>query len=229
MATDEEKSRSQDDQRVPENAQPATEQSKPAPSRWERLWAFFNGPLGLWILSTVFVTFLGWAYAQLSSDLAHKRENEMLIARFDIEIANHIDEFRDTLTVEYPEEDWQKGLAQLLRSALCLQGDPNAYENVFPEYKGRSTSSLIWELRAVTSGRGDKERLRKAHQAARDLFFETHRKAAHVQAVAAQGDKTASAAAVKQVIAEILRKYFENGCPLMDKRWSEQFSKTDRP
>jgi hypothetical protein len=202
------------------------EAKQPPQSRWEKSWTFFNSALGLWLLSTVAVTILGWAFAKLSSTLAHERENSILSSKLDMEIANHVREFRDTLTAEYPEGEWQAGLVQLLRAADCLQGKTQAYDHLFPEYQGRTTSSLIWELREIRADRVEKGRLLQAYQASHNINYEIHNMVARLQAMSTKANKSAMVDALKQAIIEVEKIYLDQGCPLMDRRWIEQISTT---
>lgn len=102
--------------------------------------AFFNTPLGIWILSTIAVSLLGWSYAWWQAS----RVNQEHIDRLDDEI-----EARLHAVVDF---DFHKS-DKPLHIANILLFPPGPERMVYPEFANRNLKSLLFELQnLVPSG-----------------------------------------------------------------------------
>ena len=111
---------------------------------------FLNSPLGLWLLSTVFLTFGTWTYSTWSQAQATANERIDRIDRLDQEITNRFQIAGLTplgLTTPSFERGLTKEKAQLASSLLAtLTGPPPSGEALFNDFEKRSLNSLIAEL-----------------------------------------------------------------------------------
>ena len=110
---------------------------KPAPaaSRTSQFFAALNRPLGLWFLSSVVLSALGWAYASWEEDRAARAQARAEITRLDIEIYGRL-----------------RQSAQRLEAATNAVGLREAVEmlnegsGIFPEFEKRSFEGLLLTL-----------------------------------------------------------------------------------
>lgn len=115
----------------------------PPPTRTARILEFLNSPLGLWMLSSIVISGLGFLYANFSAQQAKVEANRTIERRLNIEIARRLQKFKKLLetTVEKNYEfNWYNTALWSLNSS----DNP-----VFIEFKLRTLSSLLLELEAV--------------------------------------------------------------------------------
>ena len=126
------------------------------------VWVFLNSTFGIFLLSSVFISAFSWGYGQWSTSRAQHAEREKNWNRLKTEITNRV-RYVDKMTSQFSSRDYG-----VIRTAIYGY-DPQAnvnpswirhYSPVFPEYKERSLSSLIWELETMDKGAG-KEQLTK--------------------------------------------------------------------
>src|SRR5438270_4348593 len=131
-------------------------------SRPSQAWTFLNSTFGIFLLSSVFISLFSWGYAQWSAAWTQHADKERTWIRLKVEIANRI-RYVDKMASRFPSRDYA-----VIRTAIYGY-DPQAnvnpswirhYSPVFPEYKERSLSSLIWELETLENG-GRREQLDK--------------------------------------------------------------------
>ena len=122
------------------------------PTQSSAIWTFLNSTLGIFLLSTVFISSFTWLYGQWTAAKTQNHETQKTWERLQVELSNRIRYF-DKLTTRIPSQEYK-----VIRGAL-YGFDPAAnvnpswilhYSPVFLEYKERSFSSLLWELATVS-------------------------------------------------------------------------------
>ncbi len=109
---------------------------------------FFNSPLGLWLLSGVFVGFLSWAYSNWEEDRAERVRVQAQVAQLDIEIGSRFTAARRRLQAPKTYADVYDSIQKLSQGT-----------GVIPVYAGRNFDSLLYELGQLIDAdeRGDVE------------------------------------------------------------------------
>jgi hypothetical protein len=117
-------------------------------SQLQRLLAFLNSSLGLWILSALFITGLSTTYSAWSAKQAERRRSEDAIRRLDIEIAHRIESISiiGDGVVTFTQLHSAKAALRGASEARPEVGELGDYRPIFIEFNGRSLFSLIWEL-----------------------------------------------------------------------------------
>ncbi|HEX5720648.1 MAG TPA: hypothetical protein VF179_31125 [Thermoanaerobaculia bacterium] len=128
------------------------EKLEPPRSRAARLFAFFNCSLGMFLLSTVFVSVFTWVYGEVSSSRAKQTTTEETAQKLRLEIVHRLD------TIQKLEGRFRSEHHSVIRSAI-FGFRPHAnvnpswkrfYSPMFPEYGERSLVSLLWQLEALS-------------------------------------------------------------------------------
>jgi hypothetical protein len=109
---------------------------------------FLNSNLGIFLLSTVFISMFTWSYNTWTNHMNSKRADQRARQKLGLEIMNRL-RYLDEFETEFPYEE-----RHALESALDgFDSHANVnpswiphYSSVFPEYEERSMVSLIWEL-----------------------------------------------------------------------------------
>lgn len=117
--------------------------------RWKRLTEFLNSALGLWLLSTFFVTLLTWGWAQYSGRLEHQRQRERDQSQLTLELWNRVEALQRADAPQFPSR-----FRDVMRGALYgthegLQEHPTwkiFYAGIFPAYSERSLRSIVVQL-----------------------------------------------------------------------------------
>lgn len=121
------------------------------------LLAFLNSALGLWLLSTVFISGGSYLFATWRDGRSAKAAEESRIARLDLEIGDRLENaFR--VVPGGGNDVW--GSEQNKAQVAALPGKvflppPTGYD-LYPEFRGRSLRSLVGELYSIVP---DKEKL----------------------------------------------------------------------
>jgi len=97
-----------------------------------KLWKFLNSSFGIWLLTTVVIGTLTWAYTRWENERAAKALFRSNIAKIDIEINSRIQGIYDTLSSE-DALDFYSAIIEIRFS-------------VYNEFSERTTRSLIIEL-----------------------------------------------------------------------------------
>lgn len=156
-------------------------------SRSARFLAFLNTSLGIWLLSSIMVSFITWAYSEHQAKIAIEARNASVANRLDLELANKINDFRQRVNSAKKKFDLAIAIEQL-----------DTFAPLFPEFKKRTFFSLLWELNSVVS-KNERSDLQGTIKAWKELQqMET--------ALKADGQNTDIA-----TVQAKLREYFLNG------------------
>jgi|ERR1700680_1941589 len=125
-------------------------ESQARPSHSTRLLAILNSGLGLFLLSTIFVSGFSWCYTEIASAAAKRAALEETGSKLRLELANRLD------TIQQIERRFRGEHHSVIRSAIFgfkLGANVNPswlrlYSPMFPEYGERSFASLLWQLEA---------------------------------------------------------------------------------
>jgi hypothetical protein len=149
------------------------EKQESAPSKAARVFSFLNCGVGLFLLSTVFVSFFSWGYGEIAGAREKKAKAAETAQKLRLEIVNRLD------TVQKLERRFRSEHYSVLRSAIFgFQPGANVnpswkrfYSPMFPEYRERNFASLLWQLENLSSG---EKRVRIADLRRRALEFEDY-------------------------------------------------------
>lgn len=123
------------------------------------LWSFLNSNFGLFICSSVFITFISWAYNEVQQHTKGQLEKELTIQKLITEIKyrnilleSRIDDYyyhHDSLNYMILDEIKTvfKGDTEELLGGKMESTD---FTPIFPEYAKRSLISLYWELISIS-------------------------------------------------------------------------------
>lgn len=124
---------------------------------------FLNTSLGIFMLSTVFITFFSWAYNNWSESQKAKLKRAETEKHLRLEIAYRL-RIIHKLTRRFPDSD-----LNIIRTAtygfrvgsMQVPTHMLIYSPIFEEYGARSLESLFWELESIVP-EGEKEPIRNA-------------------------------------------------------------------
>jgi hypothetical protein len=101
-----------------------------------QLWKFLNSGFGLWLLSTVVIGLIGWAYAQWQGSQENLAQSSALIDKLDVEIEARL-----------AAAEWFHTSSDNARTLANRLLSPPSEENVVqPEFAKRNLKSLMYEL-----------------------------------------------------------------------------------
>jgi hypothetical protein len=131
------------------------------------IWVFLNSTFGIFVLSSVFISLFSWTYTQWSTSRAQGRELERTWQRLHVELSNRA-RYLERITDPFSSREYK-----VIREAIYgFDADANVnpswivhYSPVFPEYRERSFSSLLWEI-AMISNLPQKEAFMKLRRTA---------------------------------------------------------------
>src|SRR5262245_16120871 len=119
---------------------------------WEALWGFLNSGLGIWLLATIFVSFIPSRLA----DQQAKRERRERIQRLDLEIAYRLRTFN------------RKAASGSFDAFPRYFDEFRHGPNLLPEFKDTPSEALILDLRRLVPA-SQREELYTAFRAGADL------------------------------------------------------------
>jgi hypothetical protein len=163
MLTEDQKRRIREEETFRQEVRRQLDAEKPSPSTREKTWGLINRPFTLWLLSTVVVGLLGWAYSNIqehNKEQAHKKEIKRKVVN---ELSNRAIGSQFALLdarTKIDQRDPDSPRFLFLRiSEMFDSKDITSKSNInsiYPEYQNRSFQSLITELDSVVSEEGKK-------------------------------------------------------------------------
>jgi hypothetical protein len=121
-------------------------------TRWGKFIAFLNTPLGLWLLSSLLLGGLAAAYTDLQSYFAGRHQSQMKIEQLNYQLAMKIDYSLSLLQKAHasnsgpkPSDETKKDYVLVLNTFL----DDEPETRLSPDFKDRSTLSLVYELKNI--------------------------------------------------------------------------------
>jgi len=125
----------------------------PVPQRrLERLVTFLNTPLGLWVLSSLVLAGLVAVYTNVQASVAGQRQKHLKIDQINSQLAVRLDYALSLLKKAHsangeavPNDATKETYLIVLRT--FLDDDPET--RLSPDFKDRSTLSLIYELKSL--------------------------------------------------------------------------------
>jgi hypothetical protein len=119
------------------------------------IWSFLNSNFGLFICSSVFITFISWSYNQLQLSTKGKIERDQTIQKLITEI-----KYRNILLAsridDYYYHDDSLNYYVIDQVRIVFEGDieelsggkmeATGFTPIFPEYAKRGLINLYWEL-----------------------------------------------------------------------------------
>ncbi|HEV2818179.1 MAG TPA: hypothetical protein VGW40_13280 [Allosphingosinicella sp.] len=117
------------------------------------MYTFLNSPLGLWLLSTVFISAGSWIYTTWIDERRAQEGKRERIERLDTEIQGRLDEAQlsQLLVLTQGSDAARDEFVASLPRKIFLP--PDASIQIYPEYANRNLGSLLVELRALLDER----------------------------------------------------------------------------
>ena len=135
---------------------PRNSKSIPKLTRWQRLLRFLSTPLGIWTLTTLFVTFGSAVYKHYDSHKKDERANWTRIDQLDQEITHRLYLFdpwnyhSSTLLRLRPDDEVITTDPAFPSNALALVTTrPSAENELHPQFRERNLLSLLTELEGL--------------------------------------------------------------------------------
>ena len=120
---------------------------------------FWQTPLGLWLLSSVFLSFGSWAYTKWTSGLERQRIIAEDIRRLDLEIQTRlrpIDGVNLQSKYRIGQPDYREDKEGMAAEPAAIFRAPPEELQLFPDYSQRGLLSLLVELKSRMSGEGSR-------------------------------------------------------------------------
>jgi hypothetical protein len=133
-------------------------------ARRKKILAFLNTNLGLFLLSTVFISSFSWAFNEWLTHHHETVEAKKSQAKLRLEIVNRIT-YVNQLTDPFSYNEWhtiQTAVDGFTAGANVNPSWVPHYSAVFPEYQTRSLMSLLWELESLIEP-AERKRLEGVH------------------------------------------------------------------
>lgn len=112
-----------------------------------KLWVFLNSSFGLFLMSSIVVSFITWSYTQWTDSLEAKKVLSERVAKLDTEISYRVQVLQNYFESECSEH------SNLSRKTFKdideIYGAAPSYQAIFQENAGKDLHILIWEFSAV--------------------------------------------------------------------------------
>jgi len=122
-------------------------------ARPKPLWAFLNSSFGLFVLSSVVLSSFTFGFTRWRDAIQEVKTRRELSRKLDLEIGNRVSDLTRLATTTF-------SYTALVTARAAVGGNPendqeigriDQFMAVFPEFRGRSLISLLWELKAVST------------------------------------------------------------------------------
>lgn len=114
---------------------------------------FFNSPVGLWLLSTVLIGIVTWAYTTYKETSSAHQQKDIRIQKMDIEIASRLQEYSTSL-------DHPTTYGQYYGSYEQFISHPLASRVIYADLSDNNLKSLLMEM--LATAREDRKDIIKA-------------------------------------------------------------------
>jgi hypothetical protein len=174
VLTEEEKKRIREEEIYRQEVRQSLDQITPK-SRPQRLLAFLNTGVGIWLLSSVLIGSITFFYKKADEAYADRARKRATAERLDTEIASRLQDLRKNIREDLarlPSSsgderlELDKDLVHWVDNYLnWTPGNPfvGGQVNVYPEFKEKTIAALTWDLEdAVPDGRKDEIRRARA-------------------------------------------------------------------
>lgn len=109
-----------------------------------RLWTFLNSSFGLFVLSSIVVSFLTWAYTEFSQSVEQRELTLESVTKLTTEVSYRIQLMENYFASECAVPDNLKhetfaDIREIYRAAP-------EYQSIFPENREKDLHILLWEL-----------------------------------------------------------------------------------
>lgn len=115
-----------------------------------KLWEFLNSNFGLFIMSSIVLSFITWSYTQWADSLEKKKVLSEKLTKLDTEISYRVQVMQNYFESECSEH------SNLSRKTFKdideIYSAAPSYKAIFPENADKDLHTLIWELSAIQKG-----------------------------------------------------------------------------
>ncbi len=112
-----------------------------------RLWTFLNSNFGLFVLSSIVVSFMGWAYTEFSQSIEQRELTMESVTKLTTEVSYRIQMIDSYFESEcmVPDNLEQRTFDEIRE---IYRAAPE-YQSIFPENREKDLHMLLWELAAL--------------------------------------------------------------------------------
>ena len=115
-----------------------------------KLWEFLNSNFGLFIMSSVVISFITWSYTQWNDSLEREKVLAEKISKLETEIFYRVKVMHNYFESECSED---RNLSRKTFEDIDeIYSTAPSYNAIFPENAGKDLHTLVWELSAVQTG-----------------------------------------------------------------------------
>lgn len=115
-----------------------------------RLWTFLNSNFGLFVLSSIVLSFITWAYTEVSQSIEHQKVTMVSVTKLTTEMSYRI-RLIENYFVSECSEDSNLSPQTFVDIQDIYRAKPT-YQSIFPENKEKDLHILLWELGALSDG-----------------------------------------------------------------------------
>lgn len=119
------------------------EKKRESESQKGGLWRFVNSSFGLWLLSSVVLSFLGFSYGYVQDQRRTKRDAQERISKLQYEIAAHGSDFLNSLQFAQNYTDYSNQFVEHLQRPKYK----------LSEFKDATMDQLVWEYKQLANDR----------------------------------------------------------------------------
>jgi hypothetical protein len=153
------------------------------PGLWPKVLEFLNTSLGIFLLSTVFISTFSWTANWISNRQQEHRQAAATRQKLGLEIMNRV-RYIELLKGEFEYQEYHRIRSAVEGYAIGRSNDQpwiRRYTAAFPEYQSRSFVSLLWELQGLSVNE-DREKIRSVREPVNSVESYLARLEYHVEA-----------------------------------------------
>jgi len=121
-----------------------------ADGRQSKVWEFLNSNFGLFIMSSIVVSFMTWSYTQWTDSLEKKQELSEKVTKLDTEISYRVQVMQNYFESECSNESHLS--RDTFQDIDDIYSAAASYNAIFPENDAKDLHTLIWEMSVVQKG-----------------------------------------------------------------------------
>ncbi len=115
-----------------------------------KLWGFLNSNFGLFIMSSIVLSFITWSYTQWTDSLEEEKVLSERLTKLETEISYRVQVMQNYFESECSEHSNLS--LKTFKDIDEIYGAAPSYKAIFPENAGKDLHTLIWEMSAVQEG-----------------------------------------------------------------------------
>lgn len=118
--------------------------------RKSQIWEFLNSNFGLFIMSSIVLSFITWSYTHWTESLEQKQALSETVTKLDTEISYRVQVMQNYFESECSD---QSNLSyNTFQDIDEIYSAAASYNAIFPEHADKDLHTLIWEMSVVHKG-----------------------------------------------------------------------------